>query len=133
MPYLLLIVEPRGQRAAVPQEIAHRRYDAMMEFAGALQREGVLLRAESLRPDDHAVRVSRRAPETRPSLVDGPFAEAKEMVGGFFLLDVASRDAAVAIAERCPATLDDLHGISGMGAKKLEAYGEDVLRVVRAV
>ncbi len=37
-----------------------------------------------------------------------------------------------AIAERCPATLDDLQGISGMGAKKLEAYGEDVLRVVRA-
>jgi hypothetical protein len=103
MPYLLLIVEPRGQRAAVPQEIAHRRYDAMMEFAGALQREGVLLRAESLRPDDHAVRVSRRAPESRLSLVDGPFAEAKEMVGGFFLIDVASRDAAVAIAERCPA------------------------------
>jgi superfamily II DNA helicase RecQ len=34
-----------------------------------------------------------------------------------------------AIAERCPATLDDLQGISGMGAKKLEAYGEDVLRV----
>jgi len=37
-----------------------------------------------------------------------------------------------AIAERCPATLEDLQGISGMGAKKLEAYGEDVLRVVRA-
>ena len=37
-----------------------------------------------------------------------------------------------AIAERCPATLEDLQGISGMGAKKLEAYGADVLRVVRA-
>jgi ATP-dependent DNA helicase RecQ len=35
-----------------------------------------------------------------------------------------------AIAERCPATLDDLQDISGMGAKKLEAYGSDVLRVV---
>ena len=37
-----------------------------------------------------------------------------------------------AIAERNPGTLDDLQGISGMGAKKLEAYGADVLRVVRA-
>ena len=45
MPYLLLIVEPRGQRAAVPQEIAHRRYDAMMEFSGALQRDGEIGRA----------------------------------------------------------------------------------------
>ena len=79
MPYLLLIVEPRGQRAAVPQDVAHRRYDAMMEFSGALQQDGVLLRAESLRPDDHAVRVSRRAPESRPSLVDGPFAEMRRV------------------------------------------------------
>jgi ATP-dependent DNA helicase RecQ len=37
-----------------------------------------------------------------------------------------------AIAERNPGTLEDLQGISGMGAKKLEAYGADVLRVVRA-
>jgi len=103
MPYLLLIVEPRGQRAACPQDEAHRRYDAMMAFAGELQRDGVLLRAESLRPDDHAARVSRRAPDTRPSLVDGPFAEAKEMVGGFFLIDVATREEAIAIAGRCPA------------------------------
>jgi len=103
MPYLLLIVEPRGQRATCPQDEAHRRYDAMIAFAGELQRDGVLLRAESLRPDDHAVRVSRRTPDTRPSLVDGPFAEAKEMVGGFFLIDVATREEAIAIARRCPA------------------------------
>ncbi|PKO33978.1 MAG: dehydrogenase [Betaproteobacteria bacterium HGW-Betaproteobacteria-7] len=103
MPYLLLIVEPRGQRAACPPDEAHRRYDAMMAFTSDLQRDGVLLRAESLRPDDHAVRVSRSAPDALPSLVDGPFAEAKEMVGGFFLIDVASRQTAVAIAERCPA------------------------------
>ena len=38
-----------------------------------------------------------------------------------------------AIAERCPATLADLEGISGMGAKKLEAYGGDVLRVCGSV
>ncbi len=39
----------------------------------------------------------------QPHVVDGPFAEAKEMVGGFFLIDVATRDEAVAIARRCPA------------------------------
>jgi hypothetical protein len=39
----------------------------------------------------------------RAQVLDGPFAEAKEMVGGFFLLDCATRDEAVAIARECPA------------------------------
>ena len=56
---------------------------------------------ESLASDARGVRVQVR--EGRQRLVDGPFAEAKEMVGGFFLLDVATRDEAVAIAAACPA------------------------------
>lgn len=103
MPFMLLIHEPRGQRAATPGDEAHRRYDAMMAFGAGLAERGVLIRAESLRPDDHAVRIRRSAPAAAPTLVDGPFAEAKEMVGGFYLLDVATRDEAVAIAKQCPA------------------------------
>ena len=62
-----------------------------------------MLRAvESLASQDgRAARIKVR--EGRAQVVDGPFAEAKEMVGGFFLLDVASRDEAVAIARECPA------------------------------
>ena len=56
---------------------------------------------ESLASQSGAVRVHKR--EGKPQLIDGPFAEAKEMVGGFFLLDCASLDEAVAIAPRCPA------------------------------
>ena len=41
--------------------------------------------------------------EGRARLVDGPFAEAKEMIGGFFLIECASRDEAVSIAQQCPA------------------------------
>ncbi|MES1162429.1 MAG: YciI family protein, partial [Rhizobacter sp.] len=48
-----------------------------------------------------AARVQVR--EGRQRLVDGPFTEAKEMIGGFFLIDVATRDEAVAIATACPA------------------------------
>jgi hypothetical protein len=39
----------------------------------------------------------------KSNVLDGPFAEAKEMVGGFFLVDCASREEAVAIARQCPA------------------------------
>ena len=60
MPFMLLINEPRGQRAATPSAEAHRRYDAMMAFGSGLAERGVLIRAESLRPDEHAVRIPVR-------------------------------------------------------------------------
>jgi hypothetical protein len=101
MPYLLLIVEQRGQRASRDEAKAKDLYNQMMAFGAELQQQGVLLRAESLRTDDHAVRLS--AVPGKPAMVDGPFAEAKEMVGGFYLIDVANRDEAIAIASRCPA------------------------------
>lgn len=103
MAYLLMVVEPRGQRAERPTADARVLYDQMVAFKDQLQREGVLLRAESLRPDEHAVRVKTRTADNTQQLLDGPFAEAKEMVGGFFLIDVGTRDEAIAIARRCPA------------------------------
>jgi len=101
MAYLLLIHETRGARAARNEDEAHRQYRDMMAFAAGLQADGILRAAESLRTDDHAVRIS--APGGKPQLLDGPFTEAREMVGGFFLLDIASRDEAIAVARRCPA------------------------------
>lgn len=101
MSYLLLIVEPRGQRATRALDEAHRLYDEMVAFGADLRSRGQLLASESLCPDEHAVRLSTAA--GKPQLRDGPFSEAKEMVGGFYLLDVETRDEAVAIASRCPA------------------------------
>ncbi|MFN4063683.1 dehydrogenase [Azoarcus communis] len=102
MAFLLLIVEPRGQRATRDETEARHLYEEMMNYAAALQAEGVLLASESLRPDEHAVRLSTS--NGTPQLLDGPFTEAREMIGGFFMLDVSSREEAVAIASRCPAT-----------------------------
>jgi hypothetical protein len=101
MTYMLLIVEPVGQRAQRSEAQGHEAYDRMLRFMGDLQARGVLRSGESLLSQAQAVRVQRR--DGRQRLIDGPFAEAKEMIGGFFLLDVPSRDAAVAIATECPA------------------------------
>lgn len=105
MAYLLLIVEPRGQRDLRTPEEGRLRYDEMMAFGRNLQERGLLRASESLTTDDHAVRISHvgDGAQKRAQLRDGPFAEAKEMVGGFFLIDVATRDEAVAIARDCPA------------------------------
>ena len=101
MSYMLLIVEPAGQRRERSDDEGRGLYDSMLRFADGLKARGVLLAAQSLRSDEVAVRVSERG--GRRTLVDGPFAEAKEMVGGFFLLDVPTRAQAVEIAGECPA------------------------------
>ena len=101
MAYTLLIVEPREQRSQRSEEEGRAVYGQMLEFAGKLEARGVLRACESLASDKDGVRLQKRNGEAR--LVDGPFAEAKEMIGGFFLLDVDSREEAVAIAAECPA------------------------------
>lgn len=101
MHYMLLIVEPPGQRAERGLQAGERAYAEMLRFAEALKARGVLRGVESLASDAKGVRVQVR--DGRASLVDGPFTEAKEMVGGFFLLDCATRAQAVAIAAECPA------------------------------
>ena len=101
MAYMLLIVEPRDQRAERSKEEGRRVYAQMLEFADGLRSLGTLLACESLTSDAEGVRVQKRDGARR--LIDGPFAEAKEMVGGFFLLNCETREEALAIAADCPA------------------------------
>jgi len=101
MGYMLLIAEPPGQRVERGVEEGKRVYARTLRFADQLKERGVLRGVESLATDAKGVRVQVR--EGRQRLVDGPFAEAKEMIGGFFLIDVATREEAVAIAAACPA------------------------------
>src|SRR5512133_1058868 len=101
MPYMLLILEPRDQRALRGEEAGHAVYDRMVHFSEDLQARGLLVATNSLHSDREAVRVQVR--NGKPSLLDGPFAESKEMVGGFFYLTCQTREEAVAIAQTCPA------------------------------
>jgi len=101
MAYLLLIMEPRDQRRQRSPEEAQAAYAQMVAFGEGLKARGLLRASESLRPDSDGVRVQVRG--GKPLLRDGPFTEAKEMVGGFFLLDCQTKEQAIAIAGECPA------------------------------
>jgi hypothetical protein len=101
MPYMLLIHEPVGQRLTRTQAEGEAVYERMLRFAADLQARGVLRAVESLTSQNEATRI--KVSNGRAHVLDGPFAEAKEMVGGFFLVDVATREEAVAIAHECPA------------------------------
>jgi hypothetical protein len=101
MSYMLLVIEEGEKRRARPMAEGRLAMDRMLRFAADLQDRGVLKVSDSLAADSRGVRVQSRA--GKRSLVDGPFTEAKEIVGGFFLLDGVTREEAVAIASECPA------------------------------
>lgn len=102
MSYMMLIIEEPGERLRPPPVERQERWDRMVAFAGELQSRGVLRLAESLAlPNADTVRIGKRG--QNHATVDGPFAEAKEIVGGIFLLDCDTREQALAIAEQCPA------------------------------
>jgi hypothetical protein len=98
---MLLILEPHGQRAGRTQDEGRELYDRMLAFSQRLKERGVLRASQSLKSDADAVRVQVRS--GRRLLTDGPFSEAKEMVGGYFLVECETRDEAVAIAGEVPA------------------------------
>lgn len=101
MAYALLIVEPSGQRETRTEAEGRALYERMVRFSEDLKSRGLLTMTQSLKTDTQGARV--RVHGDRPTVVDGPFAEAKEMIGGFFILTCESRAQAIALAEECPA------------------------------
>src|SRR5262245_18128187 len=78
--YMLLILEPHGQRAQRSDAEGRAVYERMLEYSQKLASRGVLRAAQSLKRDSEGVRVSVR--DGKRTLVDGPFSESKEMIGG---------------------------------------------------
>lgn len=101
MSYMLLIVEPIGQRLTRTDAEGRDAYAQMVAWGQDLKARGLLAASESLAAESTATRLKVR--DGKATVIDGPYAEAKEMIGGFFLLTCNTREEAVAIAERCPA------------------------------
>jgi hypothetical protein len=82
--------------AAPPEELI----GAMLRYSEELTKAGVLLAAEGLDPSANGARVVYKA--GKRTVVDGPFAEAKELIAGFYLIQVKSMEEAIEWAKRCP-------------------------------
>jgi len=94
-----LILEQGQDRRERPSDVGHAAWDSMVRYQQGLKARGVLLASEALKTE--GVRIM--AQDGKRRIVDGPFAESKEIVGGFFLLDCATKEEAMAIADECPA------------------------------
>jgi hypothetical protein len=101
MSYMLLMLEPQGQRQARTEAEGREAHARMVCWGESLRARGLLLKSESLRSQASASRVTVRG--GRATVIDGPFSEAKEMIGGFFLIDCATHAEALTLAAECPA------------------------------
>jgi len=95
---------------------------AMTAYNEELNKAGVLLSLDGLRPPADGARL--RFSGGKPAVTDGPFAEAKEVVGGYWLIQAASKDEAVEWASRCPAAEGDM--IEVRRVFEMEDFPEDV-------
>ena len=101
MTHVLFMVEPVGQRQSRTEAEGREAYARMERWAQSLHERGVLIAAQSLRSQSSASRLQIRAGRTQ--VLDGPFPETKEMIGGFFLINCTTHEEAMAIAGECPA------------------------------
>lgn len=100
-----------------PEDVA-----AMSAYNEELGKAGVLLSLDGLRPPAHGARL--RFSGGKPTVTDGPFAEAKEVVGGYWLIQAPSKEEAVEWASRCPAGDGDM--IEVRRVFEMEDFPEDV-------
>jgi hypothetical protein len=101
MRFMMLMI-PKGYERAEPGTMPDAKaVAAMMKYNEELKRAGVLLSLEGLHPPSMGARVTFAT--GKPKVTDGPFAEAKEVLGGFWMIQVASRQDAIEWAKRCPA------------------------------
>lgn len=100
MRFMMLMI-PKGYETAAPGTMPDpKAVAAMMKYNEDLQQAGVLLALDGLHPPSMGARVSFR--NGKASVTDGPFAEAKEVLGGYWMIQVKSREEAIAWARRCP-------------------------------
>lgn len=102
MRFMMLMI-PKGYETAAPGAMPDAKaVAAMMKYNEELQKAGVLLTLDGLHPPSMGARVSFAG--GRPTVTDGPFSEVKEVLGGYWMIQVKSKDEAVEWAKRCPGS-----------------------------
>lgn len=100
MQYLLLIASEEAEEAKISEAEMGQIIAAYTAYSGAMAQAGVLVSGERLQPSSRATTV--RIQDGKTSVLDGPYAEIKEQLGGFYIIDVPDLDTALSWAARCP-------------------------------
>ena len=104
MEYMILIYADESAWARLDGKALEAAYAEYVEFSRALEEAGVLRGGSELKPSATATTVRVRGGKVRTT--DGPFAETKEQLGGYYLIEARDLDEAVGWAARCPGARD---------------------------
>ena len=125
MRFMMLMI-PKGYESAAPGTMPDpKAVAAMMKYNEALKDAGILLALDGLHPPSMGARVT--FPGGKPKVSDGPFSEAKEVLGGYWMIQVKSRQEAIEWASRCPGSenetievrqVQEISDFEGMDAAK---------------
>ena len=122
MRFMMLMI-PRGYETAAPDAMPPAEaVAAMMKYNEALKDAGVLITLDGLHPPSRGARVSFAA--GKPVVTDGPFTESKEVLGGYWMIEVNSREAAIEWAKKCPASENEIIEIRQV--QEMSDFPEDV-------
>ena len=103
----MMMVIPKGYESAAPDAVPSAEAVAkMMEYNNSLQKAGVLLALDGLFPPSTGARISYS--EGKATVTDGPFAETKEVIGGYWIIQVRSREEAIEWAKRAPMSNNEI-------------------------
>jgi hypothetical protein len=103
----MMLMIPKGYEKAAPGTAPDAAAVArMMKYNESLQKAGVLLALDGLHPPSMGARVS--FPGGKPKVTDGPFTEAKEVLGGYWMIQVGSKEEAIQWASRVPASENEV-------------------------
>jgi hypothetical protein len=100
MQYMLLIHIDEAGYAAIPKEQTDRDFGAYTAYMEALKTAGAWVSSDRLQPTATAATV--RVANDKTQVLNGPYAETKEQIGGYFLIEAPDLDGAIAWAARCP-------------------------------
>ncbi|WP_028006532.1 YciI family protein [Solimonas flava] len=125
MRFMMLMIPKGYETAAADAMPSAEAVAAMMKYNEELQQAGVLLALDGLHPPASGARVSFKG--GTPTVTDGPFAETKEVVGGYWMIRVNSREEAIAWACRCPAGENEV--IEVRRVQEMEDFPDDIQQI----
>lgn len=103
----MMLIFPKGYENATPGTMPDAKaVEAMMKYNNSLQEAGVLLALDGLHPPSMGARVAFSG--GKPKVTGGPFAGTKEVLGGYWMIQVKSKEEAVEWASRCPASDNEI-------------------------
>lgn len=103
----MMLMLPKGYEKADPDAMPDpKAVAAMMKYNEELRQAGVLLSLDGLQPPSAGARVSFKG--GKPTVTDGPYIETKEVLGGYWMIKVNSKQEAVDWAKRCPASENEV-------------------------